>query len=510
MKYFLAYDVGTSSVKSILIDETGTILASAIEDYPLHMPRPGWVEQEPLDYWNAVCKATKQLITSSNISLQQIKGIAFTTQAMGIIPVDKEGNVLHRNISWVDGRAEKQATQIMRKLGGKVIFKKIIGVEITGKDVVPKLIWLKENRTDIFNNTYKFLDVNGYLKYKCTNKMTAEWSGACSYSFDVKKKDWERLFFKLSGVGIDKLPALVRSIDEVGTLTEQAAEEMGLCADIPVYGGCDDTQSAAVGTTAIGEGEAHIYVGTSAWVGVTTKKAHPFRNAAICLQSADPEMNIVVGITESAGVNTEWLLSNFYKHEKETLSAKDLFKLLENDVKQISAGADFLIVTPWFLGERCPVSTTTTRSTIFNLSHEHTRAHIARAHFEGIAYNLRWTIQNLEKDFGFNIRELKITGGGSYSKTWMQIIADITQRNIITTSQPKNAGALGGAMCAMVGSGTFKDFNEIQKLIQQTEIFTPDTSHKKIYDVLFEYYKSIFNQLRKTYAGINHKRFELE
>lgn len=510
MKYFLAYDVGTSSVKTILVNEAGAILASVIEDYPLYMPKPGWVEQEPLDYWNAICKATKQLIASAEVSLHNINGIAFTTQAMGIIPVNKQGDILHRNISWVDGRAEKQACAIMRKLGGKRLFRNIIGVEITGKDVIPKLIWLKENRPEIFRNTYKVLDVNGYLRFKCTGRMTAEWSGACSYSFNLKKKDWERLFFTITGVGTDKLPELVRSVDEVGKLTEQAASEMGLIPGIPVYGGCDDTQSAAVGTTAIGEGEAHIYTGTSAWVGVTTRRPMGFKNGVFCIQSADPQMNLVVGITESAGVNTEWLLSNFYKKEKETLHTDALFELLENEVKQITAGAEYLIVTPWFLGERCPVSTTTTRSTIFNLSHQHTRAHIARAHFEGIAYNLRWSIQHLENDFGFKIHELKVTGGGTYSKTWMQIIANVTQRKIITTSQPKNAGALGAAMCAMVGSGTFNNFNEIQKLIQTKEEFLPDTSTKNVYDVLFENYQSIYHQLKKTYNKINHQRFELE
>jgi len=507
--YFLAYDVGTSSVKSILVDEAGTILVSAIEDYPLHMPNPGWVEQVPIDYWNAICKATKRLVADAAIQPQQIKGIAFTTQAMGIIPVNKQGEVLYPNISWVDGRAEKQAISTMRRIGGKAVFKQIAGVEITGKDVVPKLVWLKENRPDIFNNTYKFLDVNGYLKYKCTDRMTAEWSGACSYSFNLKSKDWERLFFKLAGVGTDKLPDLVRSIDEVGKLTEQAAVEMGLCEGIPVYGGCDDTQSAAVGTTAICEGEAHIYVGTSAWVGVMTKDAKSFKNGTFCLQSADPNMNIVVGITESAGVNTEWLLSAFYTHEKQSLSTSALFGLLEDEVKQIPAGSEYLVVTPWFLGERCPVSTTTTRSTIFNLSHQHTRAHIARAHFEGIAYNLRWTIQNMERDFGFKIDALKVTGGGTYNNTWMQIIADVTQRKIISTSQPKNAGALGAAMCAMVGSGTFKEFKEIKKLIRQKDVFIPDANNKKVYDTLFASYQQVFQQLNRTYQAINKTRFEL-
>jgi xylulokinase len=127
---------------------------------------------------------------------------------MGIIPVDKSGNVLYPNITWVDGRAEEQAKKAMNKFGGKRIFKAIVGIEITGKDVIPKLLWLKEKKTEIFNNTYKFLDVNGYLKYKCTNRMVAEWSGACSYAFDVKKKDWEHLFFKLQELAQINCPNL--------------------------------------------------------------------------------------------------------------------------------------------------------------------------------------------------------------------------------------------------------------------------------------------------------------
>lgn len=507
MHYFLAYDVGTSSVKSILVDESGVIHASAIEEYSLQMPNPGWVEQQPIDYWNAVCKATKHLIANANIPTQAIKGIAFTTQAMGIIPVNKNGDILYPNITWVDGRAEKQAAAIMRKLGGKTIFRKIVGVEITGKDVIPKLIWMKENLPQIFNNTYKVLDVNGYLRYKCTNRMTTEWSGACSYSFNLKKKDWERIFFYLTGVGTDKLPELVRSIDEVGKLTETAAYEMGLHSGISVYGGCDDTQSAAVGTTAIGDDEAHIYTGTSAWVGVITPKDKGFKNGVFCIQSADPLKNLVVGITESAGVNTEWLLSNFYAHEKQTLSQHELYVFLENEIKQVPSGADYLIMTPWFLGERCPVSTTTTRSTLFNLSHLHTRAHFARAHFEGIAYNLRWSIHNLEIDFGFKIKELKITGGGTYNKTWMQIIADVTQRKIITTNQPKNAGALGAAMCAMVGSGVYNSFSDIKKIITIQDEYFPNDTNKTIYNQMFEHYQKIYHQLKKTYTSINQHRF---
>jgi xylulokinase len=507
MSLFLAYDVGTSSVKSILLNHMGEILAHATESYPLQTPNPGWVEQDPQDYWTAICNATKTMTAASNADLKEIIGIAFTTQAQGVIPVDKEGTVLYPNITWVDGRAEEQAKKAMGLFGGKAIFKMIVGVEITGKDVIPKLIWLKDKMPDVFQKTHKFLDVNGYLKYKCTDKMVAEWSGACSYAFDLKKKDWERIFFKLTKIGTDKLPDLVRSVDLVGGLTPKAAKEMGLLPGIGVYGGCDDTQSAAVGTTAMGEGEAHIYAGTSAWVGVITEKAPKFKNGVFTLQSADPAKNIVVCITESAGANTGWLIDTYYAHEKATMPMEEVFQLMEEEVLATPPGADYLLMTPWFLGERCPVSTTTTRSTIFNLTHQHTRGHIARAHFEGIAFNLRWSMKYLEEDFGFKFKEVKVTGGGSRNKAWMQIIADVTGKTVISTSQPFHAGALGAAMCAMVGSGVMKDFNEISRLVNLQERFAARSENAPVYNELFSTYQSLYRQLEKPYLNINKSRF---
>ena len=508
MEYFLAYDVGTSSVKAILVNQEGAITASSSESYPLFMPQPGWVEQNPKDYWDAICKATRKLIADSNVDVKDIQALAYSTQAMGIIPMTKEGQVLYNNISWVDGRAEEYAVKAMKRLGGKAIFKLIVGVEITGKDVIPKLLWLKDKKPEIWNQTHKVLDVNGYLKYKSTGKMVVEWSGACSYAFNLKNKDWEKIFFKITGIGTEKLADLVKSTDMVGTLTEEAAQAMGLDTHVKVFGGCDDTQAAAVGTTAIAEGEAHIYTGTSAWVGVMTKTAPKFKNGVFTLQSADPKMNFVVGITESAGVNTEWLLENFYQSELKVLSKQEVFDLIEKEVLSSPEGADYLIMTPWFLGERCPVSSTTTRSTIFNLTHHHTRGHIARAHFEGIAHNLKWSIANIEKDFGFKIKSLKITGGGSLNETWMQIIADITEREIVSTSQPLNVGAMGAAVVAMVGNGTLKSFDEVTKLIHSVKTYLPRKEFSALYNKLHLPYRAVFKQLKNTYKNINQERFE--
>jgi xylulokinase len=498
----LAFDVGTSSVKAVLVEEDGHIMASTSESYPSYMPHPGWMEQDPEDYWSAACRASKRILIDPSIQPEKIIALIFTTQAMGVIPMDSDGKALHPNITWVDGRAEKEATWFMNRFLGKKIFRSIIGIEITGKDVLPKLRWLMKERPDIYNRTAAILDVNGYLKFRATGKMVFEWSGACSYTFDLKKKDWTRWLFRLIGFNMNKLPPLVRSTDQVGALKPDAAEHLGLPPGIPVIGGCDDTQSAAIGSGATGEGEAHIYLGTSAWIGVMSSRNFSFKNGAVCLQSADPDKNIVVGVTESAGSNIDWIIQNFYAQENKNTPDK-VYQLANEEAAAVNPGSDNLMITPWLFGERCPVGTTTTRGTIFNLTHFHSRAHIVRAMSEGIAYNLRWIIENMRRDFGFSMKHLRIIGGGTQSDSWLQIIADVTGCTIEKTSDPRMAGAFGAAICAFVGMKVFPDFAAAGQIIRSAHIFEPDKRNREIYYLGFSNYKAIYHTNKKLYSQIN-------
>ena len=507
-KYIIAHDVGTSSIKTALIDSAGKIAATATTPYNISYPKPGWAEQNPEDYWNGSVLNTKTVIGDSGIKGDDVAGIVFSTQAMGIIPVDKEGKVLRSNITWVDGRAEEQANWLMRLAGGKKIFKKLIGIEITGKDVIPKLRWLKQNEPDIYKKTDKILDVNGYLKFRATGKKVFEWTGASSYGFDLKKKDWDKILFKIAGIDINKLPPLVKSTDIAGTLTKEAALELGLPESVKVFGGCDDTQSAAIGSGANGEGEAHIYLGTSAWAGVPTKKFLKHKSGAVCIQSADPEMNFVVGITESAGSNLEWAIEKFYKYEKNDPEISNIYEFINNETKGVPPGSDHLIFTPWLLGERCPVSTTTTRGTVFNLGPEHTRGHFISAMLEGIGYNLRWIFENFEKDFGFAPEKIRAIGGGSVNEKWMQGIADITGKTVETLLNPQMSGALGAASIAFVGLGILPDFRAVNDFIKVKSVFKPNPANKEIYDQLFRDYKMVYKSLKKAYFIANSERFK--
>ncbi|RLD93852.1 MAG: hypothetical protein DRJ29_07590 [Bacteroidetes bacterium] len=505
--YVLAHDVGTSSVKSALVSQNGEIASHATSSYGFSYPHPGWVEQDPQDYWEGVVKNTRNILEESRLDPSLIMGMVFSTQAMGIIPLDRDDKLLGHNITWVDGRAEEQARWIMSLLGGKKIFEKLIGVEITGKDVIPKLRWIKQNRAELYEQIKTILDVNGYLKFRATGHKVFEWSGACSYGFNLKKKDWERMLFRISGFDIKKLPPLVRSTDVVGTLTREAAEALGLPQNVQIFGGCDDTQSAAAGSGSTTEGDAHIYLGTSAWAGITTGKNLKHKNGAVVLQSADAHKNLLVGITESAGANLDWMIEKFYKLEKSDPAISNIYAFIDKETRGVPPGSDHLIFTPWLLGERCPVSTTTTRGTVFNLGQEHTRGHFVKALLEGVAYNLRWIFENYQRDFGFNPETIRAIGGGSVNENWMQGIADITGKQVETIGRPTMAGALGAASCAFVGSGHFDSFDQINQYIEIQNTFTPDPSVKELYDDQFRSYKNVYRGLKKAYIEANLERF---
>jgi len=507
-RYILAHDIGTSSDKAVLVRFDGSIRATASAAYPTHYPHPAWVEQDPADYWKAVCETSKRVLLDNDISPESIAAVVFSTQAQGVIPVSEDGTVLYPNITWVDGRAEKQAQGIMKKVGGKGVFTMLAGTPIMGKDCIAKIIWLKEERPDVYNNAYRILDVNGYLKFRCTGKMVTELSGASGYGFDLKKKTWMSVL-PLAGIDMKKLPPLVKSTDNVGGLTAEAARETGLLEGTPVFGGCDDVQAAAVGAGQQEDGDVHVYLGTSAWVAAATKTGDAFKHGAAAIQSADPGMNLIAGITESAGANIEWIRDQFFRHEKEKYG-NGVFNYMDEVIATVPPGSDGLICTPWMLGERCPVSSTTTRATLFNISMVHTREHLMRAVYEGIAYNIRWILQNYCKDYGIACEDIRIIGGGALDKGWMQILADVTGRNISVVENPRNAGAVGAAVVALIGLGELPDFPAAKKFVRVSETFTPNLENKGVYDALFSQYQKLYRSLADLYQEANGQRFTAE
>jgi xylulokinase len=507
MDYILAHDVGTGGNKAVLVDSEGIVHATVFAPYPIHYPRPDWAEQEPEDWWRAIVSSTRQVIQQSGVSPHQILGIAYATQMLGIIPMGSDGHPLRPAIIWLDARAPEQARRIMRKFLGPRVFATLAGAELSGKDCLAKLLWLKEAEPEIYEQMTCFLDVNGYLIYRATGEQAFEWSCASAVGFDLPKKDWLRGIIRYIGLDQSKFPALVRSVDQVGGLTTEAAHECGLLEGTPVFGGGGDAPAAAIGSGAMGEGDGHIYLGTSGWVGVTTRKNLTGRHGVACLQSADPGKALLIAEMETAGACLNWIANEFYKVEQADPNIPNVFALMDQKVQNVPPGSDSLICTPWLYGERAPINDTWVRTTFFNLSANHTREHLLRAVYEGVAYNLRWIIEVVEKKFGFPLPSLRVIGGGARGAPWMQIVADVTGRWVEAVANPLEAGAVGIALTAAVGLGLYPDFEALKKIVRVERQFEPQACNAECYENLYLIYKRLYRSLRGLYRQVNEERF---
>ena len=506
-QYIIAHDVGTGGNKAVLVDTQGKTHASAFQPYPIHYPRPDWAEQEPEDWWHAVATTTRQVLDRSGVDPADVLAMVHTTQMLGIVPMGKEKQPLRRAIIWLDGRASREAERLMRKFLSPKIFAAAAGAALTGKDGLPKLLWLQANEPHIYNGMTHFLDVNGYLTFRATGEMVFEWSCASAFCLDLNKRDWMGWLIRYIGLDQAKFPPLVRSTDQVGGLTAGAAQECGLLEGTPVFGGAGDAPGAAVGSGAVSEGEGHIYLGTSGWVGVVTEKTPTGRHGVVAIHSADPAKALLFSEMETAGACLKWIADEFYRHEQADPGIPNVYALMDEDVERIPPGSDFLVCTPWMYGERSPVADTWVRSTFFNLSADHTREHMLRAVYEGVAYNLRWMIDIVEKHFGFPLPNLRVIGGGALGTPWMQIIADVTGRRVETVAQPQEAGAVGAALTAAVGLGLYPGFDALKQVVRVEHRFEPQPCNAEIYDCLYDTYRNIYGCLRRLYRQVNEVRF---
>jgi xylulokinase len=318
----------------------------------------------------------------------------------------------------------------------------------------------------------------------------------------------------------DKLPELKKSIDVLGTLKPIVADELGLNRDTKVVLGAPDVLSATIGSGAVRNYEAHIYIGTSDWLTchVPYKKTDIAHNMA-SVPSAIPGRYIIGNEQEIAGGALTFLRDKILYHKDELLieeAVPDVYKIFDRIVENVPPGSNNLIFTPWLIGERTPIEDHTIRGGLYNISLEMSREHMIRAIFEGVAYNIRWLFMYIEnfiqkwkmketpgmKKMNIVIPELNIIGGGAQSNIWCQIFADVLNRRIRQVRNPIQANARGAAFIASVGLGYLK-WDEIHRCCEIANIFTPNPENRKIYDKLFEEYLNIYKIMGKMYKRLN-------
>jgi|SRR5690625_3103353 len=488
--YVASFDFGTSGVKAALVNFDGEVCSVSTEGYGLINPEPGWVEQDPDDYWNAVSIAINNALNKLEVLPEQIKGIAFGTQWKGIIPLDDQDKVLYNNIIWLDGRAAKQAEELNQKLNTDVMHQ---------QEYWPRLMWVKENMPDIYKKTNQFLEVNSFLKFKATGMKAVDLTNNLIYSENEDLQLYYDQIMEAAELDQHKFPPLVLPTEEVGGLTKKAAQELGLVEGTPVFGGCGDIPAVAIGAGCSNLNSNHIYLGSSGWFSTITSERK--NDIGEMYQSFDQEKEMMVYAIQSASLTLDWAIYQFYRAEEAEMGG-DIYDFINKEIESVPPGSLNLIAAPWIHGELTPLSKNA-KAVFLNVTNQHDRRHFISAIMEGICFMLRWKLENHQKEVGRKVDSIRVVGGGASSDRWMQMMANILKIPVYIPESPRHAGSIGTAYCAMIGLGVCEDFNEVNNKINIERTYTFEEAFEEQYDKLFHIFKDLYPTLKEMFSTLN-------
>jgi xylulokinase len=500
MGYLLAYDVGTTRTKAVLISEDGRVIASALEAYPTYYPRPLQAEQEPEDWWRAMARTARAVLEQGRARPEEVLALSSSTQMVNLIPLDAEMRPLRRCISWLDGRAGREAQWVMGRLGGPTIFAMLLGTAITGKDLIPKYLWLKRHEPETYRRAAAFVDASGYLLHRATGRLVYEWTTAFTTGlFNLKSKTWDTTVARFMGLDPAKFPELIQSCETVGGLTRAAAADLGLKEGTPVIAGAGDAHCSAVGAGAVSDGEGHLCLGTSGYVAITTMRRFVGKRGLVTMQAADRDKFLMIGETETCGACLNWAARELYRSEPDSAT----LQAMDREVEGVQPGSGGLLFAPWMYGERSPVADERARAAFVNLGADHSRAQMTRAIYEGTAYNLTWILDSFRDLYRLRPDPLRVVGGGASGKPWVQILADVSGRTVEVISHRGVAGAFGAALIGGVGIGLFPTIEATKARVEVESVVRPNPENQARYSGLYRSFRDLYPALRRVFRDLN-------
>lgn len=493
MEVYLGIDLGTSCVKTAFLDRDGNIPAVGSSDISLELPHPGYAEQDPAEWWEAVRLAVAE--AKAKCPEAEISGIGISGQMLGTVLLDERGALTDSCIIWLDQRADEENEEMKRLLGTEEILRLTSNFPLVSY-WAPKLLWLKKHKPEVYERTAHVLFPKDYLKYMLTGVMDIDATDAAGTGlFRTEKREWCEALFEKLGISRSLVPESVsESVDVIGHVTKQAAEFLGIREGVPVVGGGGDQMCGAVGLGIVKEGMLSSTIGTSGCV---------FSYSETCVTDMEPRALLsychsvpgswcVYGCTLSAGGSLRWLRDLLFDGEKS-------FSYMTDLAQQSVPGAEGLVFLPYLNGERTPHPNPDARGVFFGMSIRHTKADMIRSVMEGVAYSLRDTIE-IMKAKGIRVKEVRAAGGGAVSELWRQIQADVFGARVVTTNV-KEAPATGAAMLAAVGAGAFESLAEAaDKTVKPETVTVPVEEHVKLYNDFYETYGKLYDQLEDLFA----------
>lgn len=504
-QYVMGIDIGTTGCKTLIIDDQGEIVARALSEYPLSTPHPGWSEQDPDHWWQAVKSTVKHAIGTFQYP-NEIKGIGLSGQMHGLVALDKEGAVLRPAILWNDQRTEKQCQEIHDAAGG------IDGLlKLTNNRMLPgytggKILWVRENEPRLYEKFDVVLNPKDYIRYRLTGEYATEVSDASGTGlFNVRKREWSYPLLDQLRIPKDWMPRCYESPEISGSLLSDIASELGLSANTPVGGGGGDSVVQTTGTGLVNPGILGTTLGTAGIVAMALDKCNDNPGGKLQVFCNNmPNKWHAMGVTLAAGGSLRWIRDVFGGAEREVAGwmGTDVYELLAKQASMAEPGSEGLFFLPYLIGERCPHPDPNARGGFIGLTLRHDRRHILRSVFESVIFSLRDVAQLIE-EMGYPISQVRMSGGGALSALWRQIHADVFDSEVITVSGSSEGGAYGAALVAGAGVGIWSDVEEAVAVLKPETRNDPIKKNVELYNKLFPVYRDFYDSLKESFDRIS-------
>ncbi|MFH1009256.1 MAG: xylulokinase [Candidatus Latescibacterota bacterium] len=494
MLRLIGIDIGTSSIKSVLMDEAGTVISGAQKETEICVPVPGWAEQDPETWWRATCHTVKKVLKSSGVDPKTIAGVGFSGQMHGTVLVDKNHKVLRPAILWADGRSAKQCLKIYESVGREQL------AQWTANPVSPgfmaaSLLWIREHEPEIYEQTAVAMLPKDYVRFRLTGEIATDVSDAAgTLLFDMANRRWSEKLLHALDLPVRNLPQVLGSSQIAGAVGCYASEETGLSIGTPVIAGAGDQAAAAVGNGIIETGTMLSTIGTGGQllVPLSSPMYDPrLRTHTFC--HAVPDRWFTMAAILSAGLSLRWFRDQIAGMSYERLS---------EEAARVAPGSEGLIFLPYLIGERTPHMDSEARGGFVGLSLHHSLGHLARAIMEGVAFALRDGME-IFRELGVRTDRIIVSGGGASSPVWRQIQADVFGCEVARVRGEERAG-VGAAMLAGIGTGVYDGFEDAcTRAVHYQTGATPILENVARYERLHGVFHGLYPKLKGTFSQLD-------
>ena len=492
MKLLLGIDYGTGGCKTTVLDENGGFVGEASTEFATYHDHPGWSEQEPHDWWKALCESLKKL-AANGVNLKDVAACALDGSTHNAVLTDADFNPIRRTIMWTDQRATAECEALKAGWGEKVFSTCYQMPAPTW--TLPQMMWLKANEPKVLERTEHVLFVKDYVRYLLTGKAATDYIEAQgTLFFDVKRNEWCAELVELAGLKMSAMPAIIKPTDVVGGVTAAAAAETGLPEGMPVVCGSSDSAVEDYGAGAVEPGDLIIKLATAGNVNSMTAEAHPHPKT-LTYSHIVPGMWYSVSATNAAALCQRWMRDCFFKDVK---VEGNLYAAMNDEAAKSPVGANGVYFHPYLQGERCPYWDPNLRASFTGVSISSTRGDFCRALMEGVAFSLRDCYGTLE-EMRLPVKRIFLIGGGARSPLWSEIVANVFNRPVAVPT-PGDA-SFGACLLAGTGIGLFASVKDaVAKCLHVDRTIEPDPEKALAYDHLFTCYRRIHDALAPIYT----------